>query len=84
MTRLELLDMLLLFEVNSTGEKSRSKASRLHAEAAPILSNKYCDNIVAVWHVNIATNWHVGMWQNCQRTNHLEDTIVYQSGMLIL
>lgn len=65
MTRLELLDMLLLFEVNSTGEKSRSKASRLHAEAAPNLSNKYCDKIVAVWHVNIATNRHVRMWQNC-------------------
>ncbi|WMM91832.1 hypothetical protein [Escherichia phage Ecp_YSF] len=29
------------------------------------MSNKYCDNFVAVWHVNIATNWHVGMWQNC-------------------
>ncbi len=57
--------MLLSFNQNSKGEKKSDKASRFHAEAAPILSNKYCDNIVAVWHVNIATNWHVGMWQNC-------------------
>uniref|UniRef100_A0AB39C6K1 Uncharacterized protein n=1 Tax=Staphylococcus phage Pel53 TaxID=3234048 RepID=A0AB39C6K1_9CAUD len=57
--------MLLSFNQNSKEEKCRSKASRFHAEAAPILSNKYCGNIATVWHVNIATNWHVRMWQNC-------------------
>ncbi|WPF71461.1 hypothetical protein [Escherichia phage vB_EcoM_JL1] len=57
--------MLLSFNQNSKEEKKSDKASNLISFAAPILSNKYCDNIVAVWHVNIATNWHVGMWQNC-------------------